>query len=1261
MELHGQQSRAKHASLATIKFIGGLQTQRSPLASIDNRYNSRFLGGKPDALIAGSNCEISNSLTLQRRYGQSNFGPAVPSPLAFFGWKQTTPPNTQVILDTAAAVYNYSSSAAGLLFYKSPGAGQTNFWGVNNTLYCGNGLDLYKIVGPNLLRQSNTFTDPAWIVSPSAALTTGQFDPLGGLTATQVVWGNVSSIQQNVTPNYTPVSNNTFTVSLWVRANALGGPAITLALQDQAGNNRTAVNVSLTGSWQKIQITGTMGPGSTAIAFIITSALSAIPMQIYAGQLEVGGPASPTQVTTDQPQGVYLWGIVAPTVAPTITSTTVADTWTAMTAYLLGDTITDSNGNLERCIVAGTSGGSEPTWPESFGTVTADGSGTLQWIEAGTNSLSPVIGYQWYFAFLDNFTGQPSNVSPVSANSTTLANNSGVYYTLTGTGSSDPQVNQVAVYRNTDGGPFFFQVGTVANPGGGGEWTFIDNVLDANLSSIYAPLGLLNSPPPAGAVNPIWHESRMWVSVGSLLYYSSGPDNFALLNLNQNGVVAESFAALSNIPLDAPIIRSFSTAAGLLVETTSDVWLITGSNLSTFDPVKILKGHGALSYNASDMDGGTLWMYTSDKQLLSASSSAGTLEVGFPIGDSLQAIVNPAKAYLARHVSGSLDNAVFLGDGVAGWFRCNPNQVGASVSGEQTVVWSPFAAITSGMQALASVETTPGVKQLLVGAAGTGGAVMSLGNITGSGANSGSGVVWSNPSFITNNNPAAPAFADLNVQVAVSGSDVTGDDSGTGTSVSTGSVGPTTTNDELVIAAVAGTNTQAGAGSATTVTPGSGFSLDASGDLVDETFTVGGASSQHFCYGFENKSLVATTSLAGTFSLSKSNTWATSMITLAAGSGAAPTIVQKAGAQKFVLNGFVSSVTKTLPNPVTQGNYLVAAIAANNFLGANFNVTDGLGNLFTLVTSQNVSGAKTYIFIAPISSLAGTDMVTATSNTAMSAIAMEVYEVTLPAGTISGGAGPSSQFLQATNFMLNLPAGAIPIGLKVFVTGSQSSQNPDAEFTLSWISPASTAPSFTFQLPTNGGTVIFGGPSFNWGQALTPTLLNSSAFGFQLQANVVTTTNVTFDVSAVQVQVFYLAAAPTVMPVKFRDLTTFSDVGSNFTWSATLGSLVLANEGTLAETESVSVTTRDANGVAPSVSVLLDEIAGAFESLAITATEPPQLLVSSSLLSYRYALSQGTVPPICTHLQIQLNGGATNTRDEILRITVRGALVPEQE
>ncbi len=57
-----------------------------------------------------------------------------------------------------------------------------------------------------------------------------------------------------------------------------------------------------------------------------------------------------------------------------------ATNWAASTAYNVGDTVVDSNGNIERSIVAGTSGASAPTWPAAgaAGTKTTDNSVTWQ-------------------------------------------------------------------------------------------------------------------------------------------------------------------------------------------------------------------------------------------------------------------------------------------------------------------------------------------------------------------------------------------------------------------------------------------------------------------------------------------------------------------------------------------------------------------------------------------------------------------------------------------------------------------------------------------------------------------------------------------------------------------------------------------------------------------------------------------------------------------------------------------------------------------
>lgn len=64
--------------------------------------------------------------------------------------------------------------------------------------------------------------------------------------------------------------------------------------------------------------------------------------------------------------------------------------WQANTAYVVGDTIvpTNANGRIYTCTTAGTSGGTEPTWPTTEGATANDGAAVFTEasldIEAGT-------------------------------------------------------------------------------------------------------------------------------------------------------------------------------------------------------------------------------------------------------------------------------------------------------------------------------------------------------------------------------------------------------------------------------------------------------------------------------------------------------------------------------------------------------------------------------------------------------------------------------------------------------------------------------------------------------------------------------------------------------------------------------------------------------------------------------------------------------------------------------------------------------------
>lgn len=133
-------------------------------------------------------------------------------------------------------------------------------------------------------------------------------------------------------------------------------------------------------------------------------------------------------------------------------------------------------------------------------------------------------------------------------------------------------------------------------------------------------------------------------------------------------------------------------------------------------------------------------------------------------------------------------------------------------------------------------------------------------------------------------------------------------------------------------------------------------------------------------------------------------------------------------------------------------------------------------------------------------------------------------------------------------------------------------------------------------------------------------------------------------------------------PILVRNLTVFSDVGLPYPWSATIGSILLATPGKLAETESITTEMNNATFSATQcvVGVLLDEIAGTFESLPIGVNDPPQLTASETVTSNRFYLAQASGTPVCRHIQIQLSGDSVTTKDEMLAVTIRGALVPEQ-
>jgi hypothetical protein len=418
--------------------------------------------------------------------------------------------------------------------------------------------------------------------------------------------------------------------------------------------------------------------------------------------------------------------------------------WVADTMYTLpSSVIIDSNSNLEGVAETGVSGATAPKWPSVINTITQDtGYPTLQWIMEGSTpttttagtisatslpgSNSVAGGYLYWLALVNTLDQTVSNVGLVSLGTGQFLNGQVILGPSTGLGTLadikaiDPQADYVAIFRSTDGfttpllipglvnSPYTVPLVQFLENG------FVDTFPDAELNTDEegAQAGE-NTPPAIGAINLTYHLNRIWYSLGNIVYWTTGP--LAPIGNGTDGTAPGNFAACpSNVK------RLVPCAIGMLVFTQSDVYIIAGNGTgaSPLSPaIPYLQGVGLGNYNAMDINGGIIGFFTTDKQFVIFDPSAGLTYVGFNIGDQFrlnngipgQSWV-PATAYIAWYVNGE-DAGWYIADAVNGWYR----MIYTPAPEQGSVTWSTFATIQGSCGAIASIETSPGVHNLLIG------------------------------------------------------------------------------------------------------------------------------------------------------------------------------------------------------------------------------------------------------------------------------------------------------------------------------------------------------------------------------------------------------------------------------------------------------------------------------------------------------------------------------------------------------------------
>lgn len=411
-------------------------------------------------------------------------------------------------------------------------------------------------------------------------------------------------------------------------------------------------------------------------------------------------------------------------------------TWIANTNYTLpGTQIVDTNSNQEGAYETGATGTVAPVWNTATNAITADPNPNLTWLNEGpvasqadaVGKITATSAQGWLYgiALVNTIDNTVSNIGPISAGTGPVIGGHITFAAGAGLPSDktliDSQADYVAIFRSTDGlttellipsnGNTFYTVPLTQYLAYG----YVDTTPDTGLDTlVQAAAAGENTPPLPGAQCLTFHLNRLWYAIGNTVFWTTGP--LAPVGNGVNGVAPRNFDKQSSL-----VKRLVPTAIGVLVFTVSDISIIPNSGGTILPSLPYCPGVGISNYNALDTNGPSIGFYTTDKQFLIFSPSAGLSVESNPLADQFRkndglagTSWNPATARVAFFANGE-DVAWFVADGVNGWFKLINTP-----APDQGACWSPFATIQGGVAAIKSVETSPGVHTLLLGPTGSG-------------------------------------------------------------------------------------------------------------------------------------------------------------------------------------------------------------------------------------------------------------------------------------------------------------------------------------------------------------------------------------------------------------------------------------------------------------------------------------------------------------------------------------------------------------
>jgi len=315
------QKQVRFAPIYTGRWSSGIWTNRSPLRdAATTRIVEKFYGANGDALIAGVNVEVTNKLTLARRYGNSvydnNGWNDVDSFYNFRLFSQTDE-QIKIMVDQTSALYSLYQGVKTLVWTKtSSNAGQSYMQSVGNTLYFGNGIDQKKWLQTLVVWAADT----NWTGNGTPLDTTFLIDPNG-------------NIQQLTTAGISGGTAPTWNPQVPAEGNNFQGGLTTDGTTVWTNRGNPLEN------WGIVAPTGTLTPvvGSSRVAWTANTSYSLAGVIIDTnGNLQqvstvgMSGTATPTWATSvgsTTTDGTAVW---------TMIQTAASLVWEAHTAYADG-------------------------------------------------------------------------------------------------------------------------------------------------------------------------------------------------------------------------------------------------------------------------------------------------------------------------------------------------------------------------------------------------------------------------------------------------------------------------------------------------------------------------------------------------------------------------------------------------------------------------------------------------------------------------------------------------------------------------------------------------------------------------------------------------------------------------------------------------------------------------------------------------------------------------------------------------------------